>query len=123
MRRRAGRSRSTSASPTKELAEVSIGERIAVPISVLTEEARRNFDLRDESSRAVPVLGRHQNGDLTHIALMNGAVNALPADLTPEAFELLTADLRQVVFAPPAAAADARPCEVRWPDQYAQQRR
>ena len=91
----------------QQLAELSIGEGIAVPISVLTKEARRNFDLRDESSRAVPVLGRQQNGDLAHIALMNGALNALPADVTPEVFELLAADLRQVVFAPPSAAADA----------------
>ena len=29
-----------------------------VPISVLTKEARRNFDLRDESGAAVPVLGK-----------------------------------------------------------------
>jgi hypothetical protein len=91
----------------QQLDDLSIGEGIAVPISVLTKEARRNFDLRDESGRAVPVLGKQQNGELAHIALMNGAVNALPADLTPEVFELLAADLRQIVFAPPAAAADA----------------
>jgi hypothetical protein len=42
----------------QQLAELNIGEGIAVPISVLTKEARRNFDLRDESGRAVPVLGR-----------------------------------------------------------------
>jgi hypothetical protein len=91
----------------EQLAELDIGEGIAVPISVLTKEARRNFDLRDESGRAVPVLGKQQNGDLAHIAVMNGAVNALPDDVTPEVFELLAADLRQVVFAPPTAAADA----------------
>ncbi len=90
-----------------QLAELDIGEGIAVPISVLTKEARRNFDLRDESGRAVPVLGKQQNGELAHIAVMNGAVKALPDDLTPEVFELLAADLRQVVFAPPAGASDA----------------
>jgi hypothetical protein len=90
-----------------QLNDLSIGEGIAVPISVLTKEARRHFDLRDESGRAVPVLGRQQNGELAHIALMHGAVNALPGDLTADVFELLAADLRQIVFAPPAAAADA----------------
>jgi hypothetical protein len=49
-----------------------------VPISALTKEPRRNFDLRDESGRAVPVHGREQNGELAHVAVMNGAVNALP---------------------------------------------
>lgn len=90
-----------------QLEDLSIGEGIAVPISVLTKEARRNFDLRDESGRAIPVLGKHQNGELAHIAVMNGAVNALPDELRPEVFQMLAADLRQVVFAPPAAAADA----------------
>lgn len=91
----------------QQLDDLSIGEGIAVPISVLTKEARRNFDLRDESGRAVPVLGKQQNGELAHVALMSGAVNALPSDLTPDVFELLAADLRQIVFAPPTAAADA----------------
>jgi hypothetical protein len=92
---------------SRQLDDLNIGEGIAVPISVLTKEARRNFDLRDESGRAVPVLGKQQNGELAHIALMHGAVNALPGDLTPEVFELLAADLRQIVFAPPSSAADA----------------
>ena len=55
---------------TKEqLAALDIGDGVAVPIAVLTKEPRRNFDLRDEAGRAVPVLGRDQNGDLAHIAL------------------------------------------------------
>jgi len=37
---------------------------------------------------------------------MNGIVGALP-DVTPDVFEILAADLRQVVFAPPATASDA----------------
>jgi hypothetical protein len=38
---------------------------------------------------------------------MNAAFNALPEDLPTEVFDLLAADLRQIVFAPPAVAADA----------------
>lgn len=82
-------------------------EGIVVPISVLTKVARRNFDLRDESGRAIPVLGKHQNGQLAHIGLLNAALNALPADLTPEVFEIIAADLRQVVLSEPATASDA----------------
>lgn len=90
-----------------QLEELDIDEGIAVPISVLTKEPRRNFDLRDEGGRAIPVLGKQQNGELAHIALLNAAANALADDLTLEIFEMLAADLRQVVFAAPAAAADA----------------
>lgn len=91
----------------EQLDDLRIADGIAVPISVLTKEPRRNFDLRDESGRAVPVLGKLQNGELAHIAVMSGAVDALPDDLTPEVFEMLAADLRHVVFAAPASAADA----------------
>lgn len=83
------------------------GEGVVVPISALTKEPRRNFDLRDESGRAVPVLGKEQNGELALIALLNRALDVLPSDLTKEVFEMLAADLRQVVFGAPDLANDA----------------
>lgn len=88
-------------------AALEVADGIAVPLTVLTKEPRRNFDLRDESGRAVPVLGKEQNGALAHVALMNAALNALPAAPSQDAFEMLAADLRRVVFEPPAEAADA----------------
>lgn len=90
-----------------QLAKLAIGDGVVVPISLLTKEPRKKFDLRDESGRAIPVLGREQNGDLAHIALMNAALEALGDDTPSEVFEVLAADLRQVVFAPPEQAADA----------------
>ncbi len=86
---------------------LTIEDGLVAPISVLTKEARRNFDLRNESGAAVPVLGKHQNGELAHIALMSAALDALPADLTPEVFEMLSADLRRVVFDAPEEAENA----------------
>jgi hypothetical protein len=80
---------------------------IVVPISVLTKEARRNFDLRDESGRAVPVLGKDQNGEMAHIALLSAAYDALPEQPSPDLFDVVAADLRRVVFAPPSQAEDA----------------
>jgi hypothetical protein len=91
----------------ERLEELTIEDGVVVPISVLTKEARKKFDLRDESGRAIPVLGREQNGDLAHIALLNAALDALPDDTSSDVFEMLAADLRQVVFAPPEQAADA----------------
>lgn len=92
---------------SEQSADLLIPDGVAVPISVLTKEARRHFDLRDESGRSVPVLGKQQNGELAHIALLNAALDALPGGVPAEVFEMLAADLRQVVFAPPAQAADA----------------
>jgi hypothetical protein len=80
---------------------------VVVPISVLTKEPRRNFDLRDESGAAVPVLGKESNAALAHVAVMSAALDALPDDLAPEAFELLWSDLRQVVLSAPLAAGEA----------------
>lgn len=89
------------------LSDLTISDGVVVPISVLTKEARKKFDLRDESGRSIPVLGREQNGDLSHIALMNAALDALPEDTPSEVFEILAADLRQVVFGSPDEATDA----------------
>ena len=86
---------------------LATAEGIVVPISVLTKEARRNFDLRDESGAAVPVLGRHSNAELAQIAVTNAAVDALPESVTPDAFELVAGDLGQIVTSSPRSAEDA----------------
>lgn len=75
-----------------------------MPISVLTKEARRNFDLRDEGGAAIPVLGRQSNGELAHIAVLRAALEALEGTVAPEAFELLEANLAQIVLSPPDQA-------------------
>jgi hypothetical protein len=87
--------------------ELTTPEGIVVPISVLTKEARRNFDLRDEGGGAVPVLGRQSNGDLAHIAVLRAALEALDGKVEPDAFELLEGDLAQIVLSPPAQAETA----------------
>jgi len=86
---------------------LTLPDGVVVPITALTKEARRNFDLRDEGGRSVPVLGKNQNGSLAHVALMNAALNALDETPSQDAFEMLAADLRRVVFDPPTDAADA----------------
>jgi hypothetical protein len=86
---------------------LAIDDGVVVPISALTKEARRNFDLRDEGGAAVPVLGKVQNGELAHIALMNAVLDALHGEVSADIFEMLSAELRRVVFDPPGDAADA----------------
>lgn len=93
--------------PPDKASELTTEHGVVVPISVLTKEPRRNFDLRDESGAAVPVLGKASNGTLAHIALMSAAVDVLPDELSPEAFELIWGDLRQVVLAAPTEADEA----------------
>src|SRR4051812_47008694 len=56
---------------------LEIDDGVVVPISVLSKERRRNFSLRDEGGRAVPVLGKQQNGDLAQFALLSAAYDAL----------------------------------------------
>src|SRR3954468_24753483 len=41
-----------------QYAALCMADGIVIPISVLTKERRRNFSLRDEGGRAVPVLGK-----------------------------------------------------------------
>ena len=89
------------------LGELLTGEGVVVPISVLSKEPRRNFDLRDESDTAVPVLGKEINGEIAHAALMSAAIDVLPDDLSQEAFQLIWSDLRQVVLSSPEDAAEA----------------
>lgn len=93
--------------PADVLDDLTLGEGVIVPISVLTKEARRNFDLRDESNAAIPVLGKRFNGELAHIAVLNAALSALPEDVNSEAFEILAADLGHIVLSSPGEAEDA----------------
>ncbi len=90
-----------------QLASLRLDDGIVVPLSLLTKEPRRNFDLRDESGRSVPVLGKQQNGDLALIALLQAALESLPKDLSAGTFEVVAADLRRVVFDAPGDAMDA----------------
>jgi hypothetical protein len=78
-----------------------------VPISVLSKHPRHNFDLRDEGGAAVPVLGRRDNGELALIALLSAALDALPKDPSDDLLEMLTADLRQIIFGDEEASATA----------------
>ncbi|HKG02916.1 MAG TPA: hypothetical protein VKB03_07030 [Conexibacter sp.] len=88
-----------------QLEQLRTSEGVVVPLTVLVKERRRAFSLRDESGAAIPVLGRRQNGDLALAALLHAASNAVgvpTADL-----ESVAAELRAIVFDPPAAARDA----------------
>lgn len=89
-----------------QLASLEIGDGVVVPIAALSKEPRRNFDLTDESGRAVPVLGRRESGELSHIALMEAALNALPEDTPDPVLDALVAELGQVVVYDPADAAE-----------------
>jgi hypothetical protein len=91
----------------EKMGELETEHGIVVPISVLTKEPRRNFDLRDEGGGAIPVLGKTSNAVLAHTALMSAALDVLPAELSPEAFELLWTDLQQVVISDPEHASEA----------------
>jgi hypothetical protein len=86
---------------------LEVEDGVVVPISVLTKAPRKKFDLRDESGRSIPVLGREQNGDLAHTALLSAALDALPEDVSDDVIQMIAADLRQVVFSPSQQAADA----------------
>jgi hypothetical protein len=87
--------------------ELTLVDGVVVPIAILTKEPRRHFDLRDEGGRALPVLGKDQNGELSHIAVLNAALNAFPKLPSKDALELLSADLRRIVVDPPEDAFDA----------------
>jgi len=92
----------------EQLDRLHIADGVVAPISLLTKEPRRNFDLRDESGRSIPVLGKHQNGELARIALVNASLEALgeiPDDVPSEMLEFIAADLREVVQAPSSRAA------------------
>lgn len=91
----------------EQRADLTIDHGVVVPISVMTKEARRNFDLRDESGSAVPVLGKKLNGALAHVAVMSEAVDAMPGGPNQEEFDLVWTELREVVISEPTVAAEA----------------
>ena len=80
---------------------------VVVPISVLSKHPRRHFDLRDENGAALPALGRNDNGELALIALLSAALDALPEDPSDDLLELITADLRQIIYSNEDDAAAA----------------
>ena len=90
-----------------QMEELTTEHGVVVPISVLTKEPRRNFDLRDEAGSAVPVLGKESNAALAHVAVMSAALDVLPDELAQDAFELIWSDLQQVVVSDPDDAAEA----------------
>lgn len=89
-----------------ERERLTIPDGVVVPISVLTKEPRRAFDLRDESGRAVPVLGRRQNGALAQIALVYAAMEAA-RDAPERDMAAITEELHTIVFAERAVARAA----------------
>lgn len=82
----------------KQRSQLRTRHGCVVPISVLSKHPQRNFDLRDEGGTAVPVLGRADNGELSLIALLSSALGALPTEPSDDLLEVLTADLRQIIF-------------------------
>lgn len=69
-----------------------------VPISVLSKQPLRNFDLRDEQQASLPILNRADNGALGLTALLSAALDAIPTAAADErAVELLTAELQEIV--------------------------
>jgi len=87
--------------------DLSTADGVVIPISILTKEARRNFDLRNEAGAAVPVLGKAANGHLAHIAVLSAALDALPEDTSDDAFELIAGDLGQIVNSSPGEGEEA----------------
>ncbi len=85
--------------------ELMTPDGVVVPITVLTKEARRNFDLCDESGRAVPALSKRQNGDLVLSAVVDLARRSLDAagvEVDADTSDGLVADFSEIV----TAAAD-----------------
>src|SRR6201996_2012042 len=86
---------------------LTIDHGVVVPISVMTKEARRNFDLRDESGSAVPVLGKRVNGTLAHVALMSEALDALPGEPDHNDFDRVWSEFREIVISEPESSTEA----------------
>lgn len=91
----------------RQVCDLTCRDGVVVPISVLTKDARRDFDLRDEAGRSIPVLGKGQNGRLAHIALMHAVAEAVSDKVPAEVLASLSADMRKVVFEPSERAAEA----------------
>lgn len=77
-----------------------------IPISVMTKEARRNFDIRDESGSAVPVLGKETNGALAHLALMGEVFDVVKENFDQDEFNFAWAELKEIVVAEPNRAVE-----------------
>jgi hypothetical protein len=92
---------------TEQKTELITEHGVVVPISVMTKEARRNFDLRDESGAAVPVLGKESNGALAHAAVMGEVFDLVPGGPDQDEFNLVWRELREVVIAEPDEAVEA----------------
>lgn len=116
--------------------ELEVSGGIAVPISLLTKEARRNFDMRNEAGRSIPVLGKEENGQLAHVVVLSAALDALRAAGVSDqgkVLEVLSPELREIVCAPPERAHEAlaffvgsaegghEPREAIWLDRTARQ--
>ncbi|MBF6621477.1 MAG: hypothetical protein ITG02_14760 [Patulibacter sp.] len=99
--------------PPDRQAALTTPDGVVVPIATLTKEARRNFDLRDESGRAIPALSKRQNGELVLASVAELAARVLDEakiNLDDYELDLLLSDLRDVITGSPvealAAAAD-----------------
>lgn len=90
--------------PAEAIEQLKTPQGVLVPLSVLTKEARRNFDLRDESGRAVPVLGRRENAPLAQLAVMSAAMDAFDVLPSDDALDLLASELGQIVSSDPVEA-------------------
>jgi len=89
-----------------QIAELTVPDGVVIPLSLLTKAPRRNFDLRDETGRAIPVLGKGENAALAHIAALRAAIDALGDHANDGSLRALAADLRQIVFMDPEPAFD-----------------
>ncbi|HEX5762901.1 MAG TPA: hypothetical protein VFY04_07255 [Solirubrobacterales bacterium] len=79
--------------------QIGAGSQGFVPLATLAKRPLRNFDLRDESGTAVPVLGGDHNGPLAHGTLMTVARRALEPLGIDEPSPDLADDLRRVAMA------------------------
>ena len=67
-----------------------------VPIATLSKGPLRNFDLRDEAGKVVPVVGRDHNGEIAYEALVGVAEFASVAAGADQLTDRTRADLRSV---------------------------
>jgi hypothetical protein len=88
-------------------AELATEHGVVVPISLMTKEARRNFDIRDESGAAIPVLGKKSNGVLAHVAVMSEAYDTVLGGPDQDEFDAVWTELREVVVSEPERAVEA----------------
>jgi hypothetical protein len=85
-------------------AALETDDGLVVPIAVLTKEPRRNFDLQDESCRSLPALGRRDNIELSSVALMTLAAQALPEEMPDGFFDVIGPRIERLVSCSPDRA-------------------